>query len=101
MNYFTHALLVTASLLMASTASAATYTFDLQNTNLDNPDRGDDGVLVDNSLTIIQGDLTGSFTGYYIDGAEYTGDELTGGTVNAASSVEREDPCRGVQVRHA
>ena len=66
-----------ASVLLAMTASsvsAATYTFDPQNNENDNPDKGDLGLISTdpaNQLTITQGDLTGTFTGYVVDNPLY------------------------------
>ena len=77
------------SILAATSVSAATYTFDLQNLNSDNPTPGDPGTLTGNELVIEQSGLTGTFTGFYIDNAVYTGDTLTGGTISPAHSVER------------
>jgi len=85
MNYFRHALVMAALPLLVSTASAATYEFNLQRTDAG----GDAGVLSGNSLTIDQGDLTGTFTGYYADSPAYTGSTLSGGAVNEAHEVER------------
>ena len=89
MHLLKNALAVTLLPLLVSTASAATYTFDLQNLNGNNPDPGDPGVVSGNSLTIDQGDLNGTFTGVYIDNPSYDGNELDGGTVNDAHEVVR------------
>ena len=87
---------IAASVLVALTAtslSAATYTFDLQNDYDDNPDKGDPGLISTdpaNQLTITQGDLTGTFTGYVVDNPLYgAGDLLQGSVIATAFEIER------------
>lgn len=93
--------LTTASVLItlaATSASAATYTFDLQSIGSYQGD-GDVGGLVGNVLTIDQmgdsGSLTGTFTGKYIVDPSYSGTTLSG-DVQAADSVVRYNNGLGV-----
>lgn len=84
------------SILAATSVSAATYTFDLQNLNADNSDPGDPGALTGNELVITQGDLTGTFTGLYIEDAGYSDGALTGTAIHDANSVARNYTGLGV-----
>ena len=93
--------LIAASCLIAAaatSASAATYTFDLQKDGSYHGD-GDAGTLVGNVLTIDQtgdsGTLTGTFTGKYIVDPTYSGTTLSG-DVYDANSVQRHNNGLGV-----
>ncbi len=95
--------LITASVLtiMAATSlSAATYTFDLQKVDSYQATKGDAGTLVDNTLAITEtgtnGDLTGTFTGMYVEGASVAGGVLSGTSINEAHSVQRYNNGLGV-----
>ncbi|MBT8460371.1 MAG: VPLPA-CTERM sorting domain-containing protein [Boseongicola sp.] len=82
----------------ATSASAATYTFDLQKVGSYHGD-GDAGEPVGNVLTLSQGgdngNLTGTFTGKYIVDPMYAGTTLSGDVQNA-SSVQRHNNGLGV-----
>ncbi|QMU57750.1 MAG: VPLPA-CTERM sorting domain-containing protein [Boseongicola sp.] len=73
----------------ASSATAATYAFDLQI-------GGDDANITGNVMTVVQedlsgveGDLTGTFEARYFTGATYVADEVATGTDTDAHSVRR------------
>jgi hypothetical protein len=88
--------------LAATSASAATYTFDLQKIGSYHGD-GDAGVLDGNVLTVTQtgasGSLTGTFTGKYIvdptKGGGISGGALSG-VVFDANNVQRHNNGLGV-----
>ena len=91
------------SVLMALTVSpvsAASYTFDLQKVDTYHTSKGDDGDVVGNTLTITESeqgvDLTGTFTGKYIENAGFIDDALTGGPILNAFSVDRHNNGLGV-----
>ena len=81
-----------------TSASAATYTFDLQKAGSYHGD-GDAGPLVGNTLTIDQnggsGTLTGMFSGKYVVDPSYSGTTLSGDVQNA-DSVQRHNNGLGV-----
>ena len=87
-------LVATLLSVAATAASAATYTFDLQSTS-NGGDTAQSGGNSFDDLIIDQGDLTGVFTGFYIDGATYTGgtpdvgDTLDAGSVLDANNIYR------------
>ena len=87
MKHALTAALSTAAILCAGAASAATYTFTLNESG--------DAItrLSDNSFEIdkdVEGvTLTGTFAGLYIDGAVFSGDTLSGGSVDPARSLDR------------
>ena len=94
--FYAKCLAVAALVALSTTSvSAATYTFDLQNTNSDNWENGpgDHGEVSGNTLTIVQGgdivDLTGTFTGRFLIGASYDDGELTFSGIDEATSVRR------------
>jgi hypothetical protein len=92
----------TTSLVLAvaaTSASAASYTFDLQKIGSYHGD-GDAGVLTGNVLSVTEtgdsGSLTATFTGKYIVDPTYSTDGVLSGTVNDAYSIERHHNGLGV-----
>ena len=95
-KFFATSLLVA---ITATSASAASYTFDLQKIGSYHGD-GDAGVPDGNVLTLTEtgdhGSLTATFTGKYIVDPTYSTDGILSGTVNDANNVERHHNGLGI-----
>lgn len=92
----------TTSLVLAvaaTSASAASYTFDLQDSFSDHG-AGDPGVPVGDVLTLTEtgdaGSLTATFTGKYVVNPDYSTDGALSGAVESAYSVQRHSNGLGV-----
>lgn len=91
----------------ATAASAASYTFTLNETGDDITRLSANSFSIDKMIDGIT--VTGTFSGMYIDDASFTGDTLTGGAITDAASLTRYytgagvcgfGPCYNVDTRH-
>lgn len=89
-----------AAIVTATSLSAASYTFDLHKVDSYHVNDGDDGTISGQTLTVVQSsdgvDLTGTFTGKYIENAGSAGGLLTGTTIENADSILRHNNGLGV-----
>ncbi|MGI9390797.1 MAG: VPLPA-CTERM sorting domain-containing protein [Boseongicola sp.] len=85
MKLFKHALAASAISMLATSAWSASYSFNLAADG----DPIDPGTETANSFSISDGDMTGSFTGRYIDNPGYDGMMLNSGNINDAYQLRR------------
>lgn len=92
---------------VGSAASAASFTFTLNNSGDEIDPISANSFSIDQTIDGIT--LTGTFSGMYIDDGAFTGDTLASGTVTDAASLTRyytgagvcgAGPCYGTDTRH-